>query len=525
MALSPLQPNDPDTLGPYRLQGRLGAGGMGVVYLAFGPDAEPVALKVLQPLLAENAEYRARFVREVEAARLVESAYVVRLLGAETETAPLWLATEYIEGATLRYAVETHGPVPEDRLRGLAGDLAAALAALHGVGLIHRDLKPANVVLAWSGPKLIDFGIAKQEGASDLTSTGMTVGSPLWLSPEVLGGAPASRASDVFAWGLCIAFAGTGRAPFGETNPAAVAYRIMNEPPDLEGLSGGVHSLVGAALAKDPADRPDAQDLIAALGSHEETAPVAIPRPEGGWTGPRSTAAGAPDRDTRATTLMPGAAAGEPAADSPDDNAKTPGSRRVLVAVLAVLVVAAAVAITLATTLGDGKSRAQPTPPITPSTSGSPTGSPTQTGSPTGAPSTTPASPLLPVFASLTQAQALIMDDGYTADQDAASFWNPQAPINAIIGTLTSSADGASQWAFFFAGNQYIGHDTKDPSYEVNFVGRTENQITLAYTIYKPNEPVCCPTGGTKKVRFQWNGKTLVPLDPIPSSDPTKNHR
>ena len=189
----------------------------------------------MQPALAHDEEYRIRFIREVNAARLVDSPYVAKVMAAETASDPLWLATEYIEGATLAHAVESNGPVPPDRLRGLAADLASAVLALHEAGLVHRDLKPANVVLAWSGPKLIDFGIAKHEGATDLTQSGVTVGSLQWMSPEILNGDAASRASDVFAWGLCVAFAGTGRPPFGAGNPTAVAYRITSEQPDLRG--------------------------------------------------------------------------------------------------------------------------------------------------------------------------------------------------------------------------------------------------------------------------------------------------
>ena len=251
VALAPLRPTDPTSCGPYQLQGRLGAGGMGVVYLAFGPDNVPVALKVLQPALAHDEEYRVRFIREVNAARLVDSPYVAKVMAAETEAEPLWMATEYVEGATLAHAVEANGPVPSDRLRGLAADLASAVLALHDAGLVHRDLKPANVVLAWSGPKLIDFGIAKHEGATDLTQSGVTVGSLQWMSPEVLNGGNASRASDVFAWGLCVAFAGTGRAPFGAGNPTAVAYRIASEQPDLRGLPADLSQLVADSLSKD----------------------------------------------------------------------------------------------------------------------------------------------------------------------------------------------------------------------------------------------------------------------------------
>ncbi len=525
MALTPLRPTDPERYGPYRLQGRLGAGGMGVVYLAFGEDNHPVALKVLQPALAEDEDYRARFVREVSAAQLVDSPYVAKVVAAETSSAPLWMATEYVEGATLAHAVESNGPVPPDRLRGLASDLAAAVAALHGAGLVHRDLKPANVVLAWSGPKLIDFGIAKHEGSTDLTQTGVTVGSLLWMSPEVLAGLPAARSSDVFAWGLCVAFAGSGRAPFGSGNAHAVAYRISQEQPDLRGLPGGLTELVAATLAKDPAARPTADALCRALGGRgQQATAVALPRSDGGWTGP-SAAAGTPG--------VVGPPPGYPPTYPPTGPTPQKPKRGLVLplAIMAVLLVAAAIGIAILAAKDNGsKGKAGPTPSVTstPSTPPptTPSTSPPTTPPTTTPPTTTPPTTPPPVAANLGQAENSVLAAGYTPSSDASASWDPQAPINVILATLTGSADGYNNWAFFFVGNRYIGHDTKDPSLTIAVTGRrTTDTITLAYTIYAPSDPNCCPTGGTQSVRYQWNGSQLIPLDPIPSNDPTGNHR
>jgi serine/threonine protein kinase len=367
VALTSLRPGDPQHCGPYRLQGRLGAGGMGVVYLAFGPDNAPVAVKVLLPVLADDEQYRARFVREVEAARLVNSRYVARVLAAQTDADPLWMATEYVEGPTLAQAVESNGPVPADRLRGLASDLASAVSALHSAGLVHRDLKPANVVLAWSGPKLIDFGIAKQEGATDLTQTGVTVGSLLWMSPEVLHGHPASRPSDIFAWGLCVAFAGTGRAPFGDGNPSVIAYRIAHAEPDLDGLPPDLAGLVSAALAKDLAARPSDGGLCSALGGRRAPATaVALPRPQGGWTGPNPAA---PAQATRPPDQLP----------PPPPTQTHRRGLAIPLGVAAGLLVAAAAAIAVLATAGGGKSNpvAHNSPLPTASISARPTPSPT----------------------------------------------------------------------------------------------------------------------------------------------------
>ncbi len=455
MALAPLRSTDPARYGPYQLQGRLGAGGMGVVYLAFGPDGGPVALKVLQPVLAEDREYRVRFVREVNAARLVDSPFVARVVAAETDSDALWMATEYVEGATLAHAVESNGPVPADRLRGLAVDLARGVATMHAVGLVHRDLKPANVVLAWSGPKLIDFGIAKHEGTTDLTQTGVTVGSLLWMSPEVLNGHVALRASDIFAWGLCVAFAGTGRPPFGAGNPQAVAYRIGNEPPDLRGLPPELAPLIALALAKDPDGRPDADQLCASLGdrAHQVTA-VAIPRPEGGWTGPTpATPATAeatppappppPNWQQSPTPTLPPPPGYTPGPPQKPLRIPPPAQRRrqllVPLLVLGALVVAAAVAIAiLATRSGSPKP-----PPATAAPSGSATPTPT---SPTPTPTPTSSGPSSPVSAARAL-DTLLTDSARSRANVVAAVSSAQSCIDpsGAAATLRQAAAGRAE--------------------------------------------------------------------------------
>ncbi len=356
---------------------------MGVVYLAFGPDNAPVALKVLQPALAHDEEYRVRFIREVNAARLVDSPHVARVMAAETESEPLWMATEYVEGATLAHAVEANGPIPPDRLRGFASDLASAVLALHTAGLVHRDLKPANVVLAWSGPKLIDFGIAKHEGATDLTQSGVTVGSLQWMSPEVLNGHQAARASDIFAWGLCVAYAGTGRPPFGAGNPTAVAYRIASEQPDLRGLPPDLAHLVAAGLAKEPQARPAARDLTLALGGRDAQATaVAVPRPEGGWTGPNP--ANVTEPPPYAPPTRPGSYA--PLPPAPEQQRRGRPGWLLPLAVMGVLLVAAAMAITILVTSNNGSTpiahrSGAPTPTPAPPPSATPSASASSPGS------------------------------------------------------------------------------------------------------------------------------------------------
>ena len=428
MALTPLRASDPPSYGPYELHGRLGAGGMGVVYLAFGPDSESpagdakgaaagagdapdadkpgperaaVALKVLQPGLAHDDEYRQRFIREVRAAASVTSPHVARVVASETESAPLWMATEYIEGATLAHAVETNGPIPEARLTGLAADLATALGALHDAGLVHRDMKPQNVVLAWSGPKLIDFGIAKHEGSSELTQAGMAVGSPLWMSPEVLAGSEAAKASDIFGWGMCVAFAGTGRAPFGSGHPSSVAARIAGSEPDLDGLPGSIAGLVGDALSKDTARRPTAEALTAALGHPgSRSTVVVLPREEGGWTGPREPDTRLATQPVSAPSGLPPNPPSNPPSGRPEPGsattvAKEPNHRRfaIVLGSLAALLIAAGVIVGILVTRDDKNGTGGGGTPVAPA-SGTITASPT--------------------LASLSQAEAVVMDDGYT---------------------------------------------------------------------------------------------------------------
>jgi serine/threonine protein kinase len=428
VTLAPLKPLDPESYGPYRLQGRLGSGGMGVVYLAFGPDGAPVAVKVLQPFLAEDPAYRVRFVREVNAARLVSSPFVARVVDADTESATLWMATDYVEGSTLADAVEANGPIPADRLRGFAADLASAVAALHSVGLIHRDLKPANVVLAWSGPKLIDFGIAKHEGMTDLTQTGVTVGSLMWMSPEMLNGHTATRASDVFAWGLCVAAAGTGRPPFGAGNPQAVAYRIGNAEPDLDGLPPDLAALVARALAKDPRARPTLEDLRASLGGPARLGTAAaVPRPGGGWA--------ATDQGTPAISQS---------RSSPPPPPPQGQRRRFLIPLLVlgalVVVAGGAAAAILATSGGSSKPGAPPTPIASRSVTSSPTPPPSSSPPPTTSPPFTPANAAAALDTLLSDS-ALSRANVVAAVNSAASCADPAG----AAATLRQAAAGRAE--------------------------------------------------------------------------------
>ncbi|PSK98440.1 serine/threonine protein kinase [Murinocardiopsis flavida] len=272
--MSPLADGDPARLGPFQVQGRLGAGGMGVVYGATGPDGRWVALKLIRAEYTGDAEFRDRFAREVALMSRVRAACIAPVIAAETDRGQPWYATPYIPGPTLDAQVKAAGPLPLGQVEALAVGLAEAVAAIHAAGIVHRDLKPANVILAPDGPKVLDFGIARAVDESAITRTGGLVGSPGWMSPERFRGATGPEA-DVFAWGAMVAYAVLGRPPFGTGAAETLMYRILNEEPDLDGLPAGLTGPVVPALDKDPARRPPAARLIPLLtGGTEALGPV-----------------------------------------------------------------------------------------------------------------------------------------------------------------------------------------------------------------------------------------------------------
>ncbi|HET9169492.1 MAG TPA: serine/threonine-protein kinase [Actinospica sp.] len=264
MALSSLREDDPIRIGRYRLTARLGAGGMGVVYLGEAKDSGRVAVKVVRPGLGDDPEFRARFKREVALLTRVRGTCTVRVVEADTDAASPFLVTEFADGPSLSEHVKAEGPLDPGMVYGLATGLAEALVSIHEAGVVHRDLKPGNVLLSRSGPKVIDFGIAQAQDATVLTRTGAVIGSPGFLAPEQVRGNP-GQAADIFAWGLTVAYAASGRAPFG-TGPAEVLpYRVLNDDPDIADVPRDLRPLVEAAVAKDPEARPTARELLARL--------------------------------------------------------------------------------------------------------------------------------------------------------------------------------------------------------------------------------------------------------------------
>ncbi|MET9573771.1 serine/threonine-protein kinase, partial [Streptomyces virginiae] len=265
--MHPLEAGEPRTIGTYRLLGRLGAGGMGRVYLGRSAGGRTVAVKIVHPHFASDEEFRARFRREVEAARRVGGEWTAPVLDADPEAAVPWVATGYVAGPSLDRALAAHGPLPEASVRAIGAGLARALVAVHGLGLVHRDVKPSNVMLTLDGPRLIDFGIARAtDGTASLTSTGVSIGSPGYMSPEQILGKGITGAADVFSLGAVLAFAATGRPPFTGDNSATLLYKVVHEPPELGELpAGDLRDLIAACLAKTAADRPAPEAVAAAL--------------------------------------------------------------------------------------------------------------------------------------------------------------------------------------------------------------------------------------------------------------------
>jgi serine/threonine protein kinase len=262
-----LQPDDPGRIGPYRLRGVLGAGGMGRVFLGVSADGDQVAVKVIRADLAMDPEFRARFRREVTVARKVSSRFTAPLIGADVDGPVPWLATAYVTGPSLADAIAQRGPLPAMSVLELAAGLAEGVSAIHSAGVIHRDLKPSNVLLAPDGPRVIDFGISVAAETSPLTRTGLLIGSPGYMSPEQLEGREVGPASDVFSLGAVLAFAATGEAPFGNGSAPTLAYRAVCRQVNLDRVPAEVRGLIGRCLAKDPGQRPAVRDLVFVAGA------------------------------------------------------------------------------------------------------------------------------------------------------------------------------------------------------------------------------------------------------------------
>ena len=258
----PLGEDDPKNVAGYKLAARLGAGGMGKVYLSYTPGGRAVAIKVIRPDFAQDAEFRRRFAQEVQAAQRVQGLFTAPVIDADAEAEQPWLATAYVPGPSLADAVATHGKLPVETVLLLVAGIAEALHVIHGAGIVHRDLKPANVLLAADGPRVIDFGIARAADATSLTSSGVTIGTPSFMAPEQAAGSHVTAATDIFALGQIAAYAATGRAAFGEGTSHGVLYRIVHEEPDLSELPEQLRELVTRCMVKEPDGRPSVAEIL-----------------------------------------------------------------------------------------------------------------------------------------------------------------------------------------------------------------------------------------------------------------------
>ncbi|GAA3191382.1 serine/threonine-protein kinase [Nonomuraea roseoviolacea] len=338
---TPLTPEDPQSIGPYELYGRLGSGGMGTVYLARAADGPRVALKAIRRDYAADPVYRARFHEEVSNARKVASFCTARVLDHGEDGGVLYLVTEYIDGISLEDHLIEHGALSPSVLHSAAVGVAAALTAIHAAGLVHRDLKPANVMLTLAGPRVIDFGLARSAHLSSRhTNAGMVMGTPGWIAPEQVFEGRTSPAGDVFAWGSLIAYAGLGGHPFGEGDAYVMAARARTAPPDLRGLPAPLDRLVAAAIHPDPARRPAARQLLLELvGAADEPAaqlaatrhltttwdPAEFPPLAGAPTGAPGAPAGAPSHPAGAPGHPGPPPSPQPSPGPPPSSQPSPG--------------------------------------------------------------------------------------------------------------------------------------------------------------------------------------------------------
>lgn len=274
--MEPLSVNDPRMIGEFRLHSRLGAGGMGQVYLGFSPAGRAVAIKVIHSQFATDPEFLRRFSHEVTAARAVGGMYTAPVVDSSVTDSSPWLATAYVPGPPLAVIVAKFGPLPEAAVWRLAAGLAEALRAVHAAGVIHRDLKPANVLLADDGPHVIDFGISRPFHGTQLTSAGMVIGTPGYMSPEQAKTGPAGPASDIFSLGCVLAYAAAGKPPFEGENPASILFQIVSAEPNLSAVPPRLRQVIEACLKKDPAQRPTPAQVIGMINALGQETPASL---------------------------------------------------------------------------------------------------------------------------------------------------------------------------------------------------------------------------------------------------------
>ncbi len=375
-----LRPEDPQVIGPYRLTGRLGQGGMGDVFLGRSAGGRLVAVKVIRAELAVDPEFRARFRNEVDAARQVNGLYTPPVADADVDGVTPWLATAYVPGPSLAAAVEVHGPLPARSVLALTAGLAEGIGAVHAADLVHRDIKPSNVLLAADGPRVIDFGIARGAHFTVMTLAGRVIGSPEFMSPEQASGRTVGPPSDMFSLGAVLTYAVTGQPPFYGGMTTTILERIVSDTPDLSRVPAELRSLIDWCMQKDPERRPTPQQLLSRVGE----APMWdswLPEPLlAGIPGRPGTAAPGPNQgpgsrsrlhDTRTTVTPvpslkaredagPGQGDGTARKDTTQPNRPERGKRRARIALPAALVVLAGTGVGLWLAFGDQRHPGSP---------------------------------------------------------------------------------------------------------------------------------------------------------------------
>jgi serine/threonine protein kinase len=516
-----LQPGDPRQIGPFRLTGRLGEGGMGRVFLGTSPGGRKVAIKIVHPHYANDPGFRQRFAREVATARQVGGFHTAAVVDADPDADPPWMATAYIAGPSLADAVAERGPFEEAAVRELGASLAEGLIAIHDCGLIHRDLKPGNVILGDDGPRIIDFGIAKGADATTLTGSNTVIGTLRYMSPEQLHGHELTPQSDVFALGTILAFAATGHDPFQAATIPAVITRILHEPPDLDPLTGDLRAIIADCLAKDPGARPSPRDVLARFSRparHDPTlaaapAPAPVPRtaPPPGQPA-HSTAPQPPQDSTIDVGVMSRPPASPPAAKPPaarppaapalrTPGHRTPGHRGRTALIAAGAVALAGLTTLVALMLGNH-------PAGTQSATGEHTATPPVTGTHSATPAASAQTVAARITATLTDPAAggvnsvAFGPDGTLATAGATTYlWN--TATGQVTATLTDPAGGSSDLVAFGPDGTLVTVD-QNGTYLWN---TTTGQMTatLTFPIDKDPDAVSFASDGTLATSDQYN--------------------
>lgn len=434
----------PTHVGPWAIEQKIGSGGMGVVYRA-SRGGRVAAIKVIRPGLLDEAANMTRFGREVEVLSRVRDVHISEFIDADLRHEPAWLATAFIDGPNLRDAVAESGPLPEAQWWELARGMAQALAVLEVHGITHRDIKPANVILAEHGPVLIDFGIANPEDAASLTGTGLVAGSPAWLSPEQADLKPVTSASDVFSLGSLLAFAATGKPPFGQGVDIATLLAIATKEPDLSGATPEQRKLLEPMLAKSPADRPNAREVLQWTKSGQ---PLPIQEQE--------TAVFAPPVDATVVAPVAPAPVAAPAPAAPLPTAQPPRRLGRWLAAIAVLVIVGLGSYFLFRETGGDST---------------PTADPTNEASPSPTATTPDGVPPPPAENQLRQGDWLL------------SPWSigNEGGILSVSGTLQNQSDSEASGnftVFVYSDGQYIGQ----ASGEFTLPANSEQEVTFTGT-------------------------------------------